>query len=160
MASVSVANFTGRMFDKPVVSNSDGLLAKINYSGGGGKWGTNKSLPTGAMAFGGSFNASGDKFAISDNRGSLTVFHLSGNRYVCIARDTKTTHKLAFTPSDKVILAQHTSMTVHSLNGKLEAEMKGHKQPISGFKMNAKHNMLMSQSSDVINLWSLSTYDQ
>ena len=85
MASVSVVNYSGRMFDRPVEANKDGLLALINYSGGGKKMGTHKTLPGVVQAFGASFNATGDKFAVSDNRGSLIVFHLSGNRYSCLA---------------------------------------------------------------------------
>ena len=34
MASISVVNFTGRLFDKPVSAGKDGLVALINYAGG------------------------------------------------------------------------------------------------------------------------------
>lgn len=45
MASVSIVNYAGRMFDKPVEPNKDGLLAVINYTGGGINMGTSKKLP-------------------------------------------------------------------------------------------------------------------
>lgn len=34
MASVSIVNYAGRMFDKPIEPNKDGLLAIINYTSG------------------------------------------------------------------------------------------------------------------------------
>jgi len=42
MASVSIVNYAGRMFDWPVEPNRDGLLAIINYTGGGSNFGTSK----------------------------------------------------------------------------------------------------------------------
>ena len=67
MASVPIVNYAGRMFDRPVDPNKDGLLAIINYSGGGLNMGTSKQLPGVAQAFTGKFNAAGDKFVVSDN---------------------------------------------------------------------------------------------
>ena len=84
MASVSIVNYAGRMFDRPVEPNRDGLLALINYSGGGLNLGTHKKLPGIAQAFTAHFNSQGDKFVVSDNRGSVIVYYLSANRYSCI----------------------------------------------------------------------------
>lgn len=57
-------------------------------------------------------------------------------------------------------MAQHTSMSIHTLNGKVEAEMKGHKQPIKRFEINTMHNFILSQSHDLINLWSISNHQR
>lgn len=146
MASVSIVNYAGRMFDWPVEPNKDGLLALINYTGGGVSMGTSKKLPGVAQAYSARFNPTGDKFVVSDNWGSLIVYHLSANRYSCILRESTPSHCIAFNSYDQVILGQHTQISIHSMNGKVEAEMKGHKTPILRFEMNTRHNLMLSQS--------------
>jgi len=143
MAAVSIVNYAGRIFDKPVEPNKDGLLAVINYTGSGSNYLSSKKQVGITQAFSAQFNNQGDKFVISDNKGILVVY-LSANRYAYILKDSKPTKCLAFTASDEVLLSQHTTMSIHTLNGKVEAEMKGHKLPISRFEINTMHNFILS----------------
>lgn len=66
MASLSIVNFSGRLFDRTAKPKEDGLLVSINYNDSTlEKVGASSSC----RAQGVSFNDVGDQFIISDTRG-------------------------------------------------------------------------------------------
>jgi hypothetical protein len=92
MASLSIVNFSGRLFDMPAKPKEDGLLATISYPP---SLTSNKgSVKVRAQGIG--FNDVGDQFVISDSRGHIMVYYLSQNRYFCISKNSKDAKTLAF----------------------------------------------------------------
>lgn len=57
MAAVSIVNYAGRVFDKPVEPTKDGLLAVINYTGSGANYLSSKKPSNITQAFSASFNS-------------------------------------------------------------------------------------------------------
>lgn len=78
MATLSIVNFTGRLFDKPAKPKEDGLLATISYPPSS----TTSKESVKVMAQGVAFNDVGDQFVISDSRGCIMSYYLLQNRYV------------------------------------------------------------------------------
>ena len=164
MAYLSIVNNSGRLFDKTVnlKSNSevkdDGLLVTIDYSN---NWSssrtTDRSSTQKTRAYGVAFNDVGDQFLVTDSRGSVMMYYISQNRYICIARNANAAEKWAFISNpgtEHVIVANNdNTMNIYTAKGKLLSTLKGHRSSIKKFCMNTKHWMMMSLSKDVINLW-------
>lgn len=79
MTSVSIVNFSGRLFDKAVKAKEDGLMAEITFAE---TTTTKKQSSIGIRALGVCFNDVGDQFIATDSRGCVTMFYLTQNRYM------------------------------------------------------------------------------
>lgn len=66
MTAISIVNFSGRLFDRPVKPKEDGLVTLITYNGAVN---TKTGSISATRAQGVAFNDSGDQFVISDSRG-------------------------------------------------------------------------------------------
>ncbi|CAI2387067.1 unnamed protein product [Moneuplotes crassus] len=159
MTTISIVNFSGRLFDHPVKPKEDGFVTQITYQDAvntkGGQVGSTR-------AQGVSFNDTGDQFAISDSRGCITVYYISQNRYMAIAKDAVPSRKLKFISGlkqDQVIAANDNfSLSIYGMKGKLLKNIRGHRSQVTKFLLNTKHSLILSHSKDVINLWDREKY--
>lgn len=151
MSTISIVNFSGRLFDRPVKPKEDGLVTGINYGNP-----SKDSLKT-IRALGVVFNDIGDQFAISDSRGCVTVYYISQNRYMAVAKNTKANDWIGFISclkAEQIIVSNSDfSASIYGMKGKLISTLRGHRSAIQKFCFNIKHWLILSQSKDVINLW-------
>ena len=158
MASLSVVNYSGRIFNKTTKPNQEGLLITINYANSEkdktiGKQNIFKS----AKAKGVAFNDIGDQFWISDTRGSLINYYIDQNRYTWVEKQTKSTGILAFVSNLKSenVISSNSDFTasMYGAKGKLLYTFRGHRSVINKFWINTKQWLILTKSKDVINLW-------
>ena len=85
------------------------------------------------------------------------MYYISQNRYMAIAKNTKSSKKLMFISglkTDQIISANDDfSLSIYGMKGKLISTLRGHRSPVAKFLLNTKHCLILSQSKDVINLW-------
>jgi hypothetical protein len=137
MSTISIVNFSGRLFDKPVKPKADGLVTGINY----GK--PDKVTLKTTRAQGVIFNDVGDQFAISDSRGCVIIYYISQNRYMAVAKNTKANDKLGFISglkTDQIIVSNNDfSASIYGMKGKLISTLRGHRSAIKKICFNTKH---------------------
>ena len=165
MASVSVVNYSGRIFNKSSKISRNGLLITITYSTSEKDANQSKqNIFKSVKAKGVTFNDVGDQFWVSDTRGSIINYYIDQNRYSWIEKQTKTNGTMAFVsnPKNESLIASNSDFTasVYGIKGKLLHTFRGHRSVIDKFGMNTKQRLIMTKSKDVINLWDREKYSK
>ena len=153
MASLSIVNFSGRLFDKTMSAKEDGLIADISYGGSSGT--TSRSQIVRAQAV--SFNDVGDQFVITDTRGCVITYYLKQNRYMWVAKSTNAAETVAFVSNleaNKTPTPQRSNKNIDSktTKGGQSNNLVSSAQNISGTAFKSE-NVIVANSDNSVSIY-------